>query len=200
MKSTKTLFVLAATIFIGMGMTTSCKNKTAADMQGEEITAAAKADKCPCLVAIENYLVDSIGKSYSPGEVCIPAYSVIAIDTNLPTVKIWGDWWVFNYNIAGDTLKCVSGGSHPGMFQLEKTGDNFNIVDFDQVEDGSNWLPSAQRIFDEYYDAFHAVNSNQELRDSVRLAMTAQYVKENGLPVTMLQDHGWPAVALPAAE
>jgi len=169
-------------------------------MQGEEITAAAKADKCPCLVAIENYLVDSIGKSYSPGEVCIPAYSVIAIDTNLPTVKIWGDWWVFNYNIAGDTLKCVSGGSHPGMFQLEKTGDNFNIVDFDQVEDGSNWLPSAQRIFDEYYDAFHAVNSNQELRDSVRLAMTAQYVKENGLPVTMLQDHGWPAVALPAAE
>ncbi|MBP5541007.1 MAG: hypothetical protein J6X88_05075 [Bacteroidales bacterium] len=200
MKITKTLFVLAAIILFGMGMTTSCKNKTAADMQGEEINAAAKADKGPCLVAIENFLVDSIGKSYSPGEVCIPAYSIIAIDTNLPTVKIWGDWWVFNYNIVGDTLKCVSGGSHPGMFQLEKTSDNFDIVAFDQVEDGSNWLQCAQRIFGEYYDAFHAVNSNQELRDSVRLAMTAQYVKEYSLPVTMLQDHGWPAVALPTAE
>lgn len=200
MKSPKSLFVLAAIILFGMGMTTSCKNKPVADMQGEETTAAAKADKCPCLVAIENFLVDSIGKSYSPGEVCIPAYSIIAIDTNLPTVKIWGDWWVFNYNITGDTLKCVSGGSHPGLFQLEKNGDYFNLVAFDQVEDGSNWLPSAQRIFGEHYDAFHAVNSNQELRDSTRLAMTAQYVKEYGLPVTMLQDHGWPAVALPTCK
>ena len=37
-------------------------------------------------------------------------------------VRVWGDFWVFNYNISGDTLKTVSGGDHPGLFHLVKTG------------------------------------------------------------------------------
>ena len=31
----------------------------------------------------------------------------------------------------------------------------------------------------------------------MRLRLTADYVKEHGLSATMLQDYGWPAVALP---
>ena len=196
---TLTIVILLCTGIIG------CKQKVAETL---EDAVTIEVPQNPYLVAIENYLVNEIGKNYAPGELCIPAYSVINIEepgepsdsTEVITatdIKVWGDWWVFNYNIVDDTLKCVSGGSHPGMFQLEKEGDAYNVIAFDQVEDGSRNLPSAKRIFGDLYDNFHAINSNQEARDSVRLEMTAQYVQQHDIPVTMLQDFGWPSVKLP---
>ena len=204
MKNTKIITTLAVVILLCTGMT-GCKQKVAETL---EDAVTIEVPQNPYLVAIENYLVNEIGSSYAPGELCIPAYSVINIEepgepsdsTEVITatgIKVWGDWWVFNYNIVDDTLKCVSGGSHPGMFQLEKEGDAYKVTAFDQVEDGSRNLPSAKRIFGDLYDDFHAINSNKEVRDSVRLAMVAQYVQEHNIPVTMLQDFGWPAVALP---
>ena len=204
MKNTKIFITLAVVILLSVGMT-SCKQKVTETLEN---AVTIEVPQNPYLVAIENYLVNEFGKNYAPSEVCIPNYSVINIEepgepsdsTEVITatdIKVWGDWWVFNYNIVGDTLKCVSGGSHPGMFLLEKDGDAYKIVAFDQVEDGSRNLPSAKRIFGDLYEDFHAINSNQEVRDSVRLAMVAQYVQEHDLSVTMLQDFGWPAVALP---
>lgn len=204
MKNTKIYIILAAVILLSADMT-SCKQKAAETLEN---AVTIEVPQNPCLVAIENYLVDIIGKNYTPGEVCIPAYSVINIEEpGEPTepeevitttdTKVWGDWWVFNYNIVGDTLVCVSGGSHPGMFQLEKDGEAYKVIAFDQVEDGSRNIPSAKRIFGDSYEDFHAINSNQEARDSVRLAMVAQFVQDHKLPVTMLQDFGWPAVPLP---
>ena len=201
MKNTRFLFTLAVLILLGVCMTTSCKNK-ASDNQQAEATADTlpmiEQDHDEYLAAIETYL-RTIGSQYTPGEVCIPSYTVVAInDSDTDYTRVWGDWWVFNYNIVGDTLKCVSGGSHPGLMYLKQNDTHEWIVtSFDQVEDGSRYLPSAKRIFGEYYEAFHKVNSSQEHRDSMRLKQVAYYVKEHNLPVTMLQDSGWPAVPLP---
>jgi len=35
----------------------------------------------------------------------------------------------------GDTLKCVSGDSHPGLLHNRQTGKGFEVTAFDQVED-----------------------------------------------------------------
>ena len=204
MKNIRILYAFAVVIILSVGMT-SCKQKVTETLEN---AVTIEVPQNPYLVAIENYLVNEFGKNYASGEVCIPNYSVINIEepgepsdsTEVITatdIKVWGDWWVFNYNIVGDTLKCVSGGSHPGMFLLEKDGDAYKIAAFDQVEDGARNLPSAKRIFGDLYEDFHAINSNQEVRDSVRLAMVAQYVQEHDLSVTMPQDYGWPAVPLP---
>ena len=201
MKNTRYLFTLAVLILLGVCMTTSCKNK-ASDNQQAEATADTlpmiEQDHDEYLAAIEAYL-RTIGSQYTPGEVCIPSYTVVAInDNDTDYTRVWGDWWVFNYNIVGDTLKCVSGGSHPGLMYLKQNDTHKWIVtSFDQLEDGSRYLPSAKRIFGEYYEAFHKVNSSQEHRDSMRLKQVAYYVQEHNLPVTMLQDFGWPAVPLP---
>ena len=201
MKNTRILFALAVVTLLGVGMTTSCKNKAAEAPQAEATTDTIlmmEQDHDEFLAAIEAYL-KTIGSQYAPGEVCIPSYTVVAInDSDTNNVRAWGDWWVFNYNIVGDTLKCVSGGSHPGLMYLKQNNTHeWYVSSFDQVEDGSRNQPSAKRIFSDLYDDFHAINSNQELRDSVRLTMVAQYVQEHDLPVTMLQDYGWPAVPLP---
>ena len=201
MKNTRYLFTLAVLILLGVCMTTSCKNKASDNQQAEATTDTLpmmEQDHDEYLAAIETYL-RTIGSQYTPGEVCIPSYTVVAInDSDTDYTRVWGDWWVFNYNIVGDTLKCVSGGSHPGLMYLKQNDTHKWIVtSFDQVEDGSRYLPSAKRIFGEYYEAFHKVNSSQEHRDSMRLKQVAYYVKEHKLPVTMLQDSGWPAVPLP---
>ena len=83
------------------------------------------------------------------------------------------------------------------MYLKQNDTHEWIVTSFDQVEDGSRYLPSAKRIFGEYYEAFHKVNSSQEHRDSMRLKQVAYYVQEHKLPVTMLQDSGWPAVPLP---
>ena len=203
MKKTKTLSMLAVIILLGASVI-SCKQKgmeNPEDSQAEATTDTnpmMEQDHDESLAAIEAYLM-TIGSQYAPGKVCIPSYTVVAInDSDTDCIRVWGDWWVFNYNIAGDTLKCVSGGNHPGLMHLKQNNTHEWVVSsFDQVEDGSRNLPSAKRIFGEYYDTFHKVNSDQHHRDSVRLLQVAYYVQQHNLPVTMLQDYGWPAVELP---
>ena len=65
------------------------------------------------------------------------------------------------------------------------------------MEDGAGNMESAKRIFGDKYDAFWEVNSNQEKREDIRLHFVSDYVKKHNLSAKMMQDYGWPAVALP---
>ena len=144
--------------------------------------------------AIDRYLVDEIGKQYAKGEHCVPFHHIVAVDErNADDILIWGDFWVFNYNQVGDTLKCVAGGSHPGLMHVAQTENGFEVKAFEQVEDGSNFIPSAKKIFGDKYDAFQAINSDEKNREILRAEVLGNYVKNHGLSVTLYQDYGWPA-------
>ncbi|MBO4316239.1 MAG: hypothetical protein J5867_09815, partial [Prevotella sp.] len=147
--------------------------------------------------AIDRYLTDSIGSQYAKGEHCVPIHSIVRVDErNAEDILVWGDFWVFNYNQSGDTLKCVSGGSHPGLMHIRQTEKGFEVTGFDQVGDGSKYLPTAKKIFGEKYNAFQAINSDEAQREKLRADVLSAYVKKHNLPVTMYQDHGWPAKKL----
>ena len=191
--------MLAAILICGVSMV-SCGNKNAKEEAKEETTQVEQvvSDAELCKAAVNDYLVNVIGKNYAEAEYCIPSPFVISTNEgNKDDVLIWGDFWVFNYDISGDTLKTVSGGSHPGLMHLKKTDNGFEVTNFEVVEDGEGNLESAKRIFGDNYDAFWEVNSNQEKREDIRLHFIADYVKEHNLPVKMVQDYGWPAVELP---
>ena len=147
--------------------------------------------------AIDRYLVSEIGKHYAEAQHCVPFHSIVGVDeSNADDILVWGDFWVLNYNQVGDTLKCVSGGNHPGLIHVRQTENGFEVTAFDQVEDGSNNLPSAKKIFGEKYDAFHAINSDEQMREKLRAEVLAEYVKTHNLSVTMYQDYGWSAKKL----
>ena len=147
--------------------------------------------------AIDRYLTDSIGSKYAKGEHCVPIHSIVRVDErNSEDILVWGDFWVFNYNQSGDTLKCVSGGSHPGLMHIRQTEKGFEVTAFDQVEDGSSYLPTAKKIFGDKFDAFKAINSDEKNRERLRAEGLATYAKKNGLAVTLFQDYGWPAKKL----
>ena len=147
--------------------------------------------------AIDRYLADSIGSRYAKGEHCVPIHSIVRVDErNSEDILVWGDFWVFNYNQVGDTLKCVSGGSHPGLLHIRQTEKGFEVTAFDQVEDGSRYLPTAKKIFGDKFDAFKTINSDEKNRERLRAEGLATYAKKNGLAVTLYQDYGWPAKKL----
>ena len=202
MNKTLKRWMMAAILICGASLV-GCGNKKAKEQPKEtqEEIAQVKevvSDTELCNAAVEDYLVNVIGKNYAEGEYCIPCPIIISTDEgNKDDVLIWGDFWVFNFDIAGDTLKCVSGGDHPGLMHVKKTENGFEVTSFDAVADGADNMPSAKRIFGDKYDAFWEFNSNQEKREEGRLRTIAEYVKKHKLPVKLLQDYGWPAVELP---
>ena len=153
----------------------------------------------PYMGAISAFLIDTIAKNYIHGEVCIPSVTIVHADnSSTDDVKVWGDFWVFNYDLSGDTLKMVSGGSHPGMMHLRASGGGYKVSAFDCVSDGARYLMSAKKIFGKYYGAFNHVSSNIEEREKVRAATISRYVSDNALPVTYYADYGQEPVEISA--
>ena len=193
----KTLFALATLLIMA-----ACNNKPstapATDVNEARNEEVSKEQENTYLSAIDRYLVEEIGKHYAQGEHCVPIRNIVAVDdSNAEDILVWGDFWVFNYNQAGDTLKCVSGGNHPGLIHICQTENGFEVNTFDQVEDGSSNLSSAKRIFGDKFDAFQAINSNKEDREKLRAEGLAKYVKKQGLSATTYEDYGWPVKQLP---
>lgn len=198
MNKTMKMWMLAA-LMIGSASLVGCGNKAANQAENEaQAETPAQVEKANCFTTVDDYLVNVIGKDYSQGDVCIPyAYVISSDESNPDDVLVWGDFWVFNYNLAGDTLKTVSGGSHPGLMHMKKTENGFEVTGFDVVEDGDGNMESAKRIFGDKYDSFLEINGNQEKREDMRLKFTADYVKKHGMSAKVLQDFGWPAANLP---
>ena len=195
MKNEKVLFAFAVLIALA-----ACTNKqgTAPASEGnvENIEVADEVETT-YFPAIDRYLADSIGSNYAQGEYCIPIHTIVGVDErNAEDILVWGSFWVFNYNQVGDTLKCVSGGSHPGLMHIRQIEKGFEVTAFDRVEDGSNYLPTAKKIFGDKFDAFQAINSDEQKREKQRAEVLADYVKKHGLTATLYQDYGWPAKKL----
>lgn len=197
---------MMAAIFLCSGMT--CVNASQSNSKAEAPITREESDKAfmaqieknaEFYAALNGYLAEKIGSQYAPGELCIPCPTVVAsVPQDDGNLRVLGDFWVFNYNVVGDTLKTVSGGSHPGAMILKKTDKGYEVISFEQVEDGSNNLASAKRIFGDMYEAFHSINSDEETREQARSLFIAKYVKDNNLPVKFYQDFGWPAREIPA--
>ena len=145
--------------------------------------------------AISDYLVKEIGSLYSPGELCIPVLMMVSTEeVSEDQARVWGDFWVFNYNQAGDTLKTVSGGNHSGLMTVQKQGDKLTVTSFEQTEDGADNEASAKRIFGKHFDIYQNMHSNEDVREAVRKEQLKEYVRQHNLNVRYYQDFGWPAV------
>ena len=146
--------------------------------------------------AIDRYFTETIAPQYREGDVCIPFHTFISIDeSNKNEIQVSGDFWVFNYDIEGNTLMTVSGGSHPGKMHIRQSPDGRYVVTaFDAVEDGTRYLPTAKRIFGKKFDAFQAANSDDVRREQIRREAVELYVANHHLPVNFYKDFGWEAV------
>ena len=166
-KTTHLPFIATAFLLCGLCIA-GCK-KTEVDNAG---AAEAPAQPDTYMAAIDRYLIDSIASQYSQGDVCIPFTMLVDADASDSTdIKVWGTFWVDNYTIAGDTLKTVSGGSHPGLMHVAKTSDGYRVTSFDAVGDGASFDPTARQIFG---DKFEEVEDEKTARRMALLNAQAE--------------------------
>ena len=191
-----TLWAIAALVLF-MALP-GCKGKKAA----KEAAPVAEEAVETYMTAVENFLTDSIAPNYLQGAYIIPFCNYVSADESNPDqIEVLGEFWVLNYVQDADTLKTVSGGSHPGKMTICKDEEgHFKVTAFDPVLDGSEFAPSARRIFGDKFDEFAAAQSNQDAREMCRAKSVAAFVKKAGLPVKFFKDYGWPAVEIPAEE
>jgi len=178
----------------------SCGSHTSKKNTSEPAAETKAAQETEtCITAIDRYLSDVIGSQYAPGEVCIPSHRIIAVDESNPQdIQVWGDFWVDNFKVAGDTLMAVSGGSHPGKMLVKQDSEgHFAVTSFEAVGDGNTFLPTAKKIFGEHFEQFQKVYSDQDGREEARKSAIAVHVFKNSLPVKVYKDYGWPAVEIP---
>ena len=145
------------------------------------------------------YIVDECSKGYEiePGMVTIPNVNIIAEDdSDKNDIKVYGDFWVFNYTLNGETLEMQSGGQYPGCIHIKTTDTGYEVISMDVVADGSDSIPSAQKIFGDYYDKY--MNIDRDAEEVTRGQIIANYVAANNLKITAYQDYGWDPVTLPA--
>jgi len=142
--------------------------------------------------AVSDYLIREIGTNYLQGELCIPTLMMVAETDSC----IWGDFWVFWYNVSGDTLLTVSGGNHAGRMTLRYKDGKPQVTNFEQTEDGAGNEASAKRIFGDHYDIYWNMHSNERVREAVRQEQLGEYIRSQGLNIRYYQDYGWPAVEL----
>ena len=148
----------------------------------------------PVEAAVYQYMVEEVSKSYDKTDVSIPTVSIVHVDyTPEDEILVYGDFWIDNYNIKGDTLRDISGGNYPGVIHLSK---DYVVTAFDQVADGGDFDASAKELFGDYYDDFIAVYNDSDARAELRRATVTDYVNFNGLDVKKYKDKGWPAVEL----
>lgn len=142
--------------------------------------------------AISDYLVREIGVQYLQGEFCIPTLMMVAEEDTM----VYGDFWIFWYNLSGDTLKTVSGGNHAGCMTIAYHDTQPIVTAFEQTVDGAGNDASAKRIFGSHYDIYQNMHSNADVREAVRREQLGEYIRRHNIPARYYQDFGWPAVEL----
>lgn len=142
--------------------------------------------------------VEDLNEGYPEADVSIPCIRIVDMDeSDNSDIKVYGDFSIYNYNLAGDTLLCASGGSYPGVIHVKLTEDEYEVTKFDAVEDGSNFTSSAKKLFGDKYDAFMEVLSDDDGREEIRAQIISNYVFANNLDVKHYQDFGWDKKDLP---
>lgn len=190
-----TLFLFFTTLIFNSITFSSCCNEQT-DKPKEKIVNTP-TEKQTNMSIINNYLISEIGSQYTQGDVCIPCSFIIAeneYDTN--DILVWGIFWVYHYNIVGDTLKTISGGTHSGIIHICKNYEINKVTQFEQVLDGSAHTESAKRIFGDKYAIYQKIYSDDKEHKKIRERSLADFVRKNNLNVSKYQDFGWDALPI----
>ncbi len=152
----------------------------------------------PIMAAVTQYMIVQYKGNYAPCDVSIPCPVIVDKDeTDSNDVKVWGNFWLYNYMMNGDTLVSESGGSYPGLMHLKSTDAGYEVTSFEVVADGSDYDESAKQIFGDRYDKFISSNADDAANQKLRAEIISDYVKSHELAITKYQDTGWDPVELP---
>ena len=111
-----------ATMESGEATADAAEEKASADAalpayeyQGEDSETAEDGIMKACIAE----LMKLDEENFDPAEIAIPAPVVYQVDSSDESdIKVWGEFYIFNYDLKGDTLETQSGGNFRGCMHL----------------------------------------------------------------------------------
>ncbi|QFJ55953.1 hypothetical protein [Pseudobutyrivibrio xylanivorans] len=178
---------------------TEAETETEAESQSANLPAYEYPGPEYFYTVVYQYLIDEFGANYEQADVCIPCPIIIAEDyDDKEDIKLWGNFWIYNYELNGDTLEAVSGGSYPGCLHIKMDNEaNYVVSEFEAVGDGADYEPTAKKIFGKYYEDLVKSGENTEENEALRAQIISNYVFANNLSIKAYKDYGWDPVSLP---
>ena len=193
MKSIKLISKIILAAALAVAAAACGQRKASQEASPEPAPQPSTADLC--LAAVDKYLAQEIGSFYPEAQYCITYSNYADVnDSNPEDIQILGDFWVEKYNLQEDTLMFVAGGNHPGKMHLAKDSQgNYQVTSFDAVGDGSNFIPSVNKIFGIKSKDFMDVHGDSPQKKEIRRKAILKYALSNGISARYYKDYGWAA-------
>ena len=124
------------------------------------------------LAVICEYLLEKKAPLYKDADVFIPAPVIFGIREKGGETLVFGNFWIFGYDLSGATLICESGGAMPACFHLAKDGDSYKVTKVEQAEDGAGFTDSIEKMTKGYKKIRKKMLvSNEKMSDPVQRAL-----------------------------
>lgn len=148
--------------------------------------------------AVYDYLSFDKETQADPAHALIPYAKIVAVDQEDPEdVRIYGDYWLMEYEKQGDVLVAVSGGHCPGIIHAERFGDVDNAVYSATGMDEALTDDEAVTLFGDHYEEYERIASDDKAREEGMAQVIADYVSANDLDITAFSLGGDETVPLP---
>lgn len=127
----------------------------------------------------------------------IPTPRIVKIDDlDKKDIKVYGDFWIYGYQMFGTIFNTKNGGSNPGCYHLKDEDGKITVLSKEFAEDGSNNWSSLVKICGGDEDlANRVINKLSPTEDEqLRLEYASMYAKANNLKFSGIKDYGWPVI------
>ena len=127
----------------------------------------------------------------------IPTPRIVKIDaSDKKDIKIYGDFWIYGYQMFGTIFNTKNGGSNPGCYHLKDEDGKITVLNKEFAEDGSNNWSSLVKICGGDEDLAKQVSNRPNIieEENLRAEYAKMYAKANNLKLSGIKDYGWPVI------
>lgn len=130
------------------------------------------------------------------GAALIPTPYVVKVDdSDKNDIKVYGDFYIYGYDMNGTIFNCKNAGSYPGCYHLQEKDGKVSFVSKEIAEDGSNNYSSLLKICGNDEDLVKTIYSVVENdKEKTRIEYVKMYANANNLRVYGIKDFGWPII------
>ena len=133
------------------------------------------------------------------GAVEIPTPRIVKTDdSDKNDIKVYGDFWIYGYEMYGTIFNTKNGSSNPGCYHLKDEDGKITVISKEFAEDGSNNWSSLVKICGGDEELAKKVSNHPAAEDEekLRLDYAKMYAKANNLRLSGIKDYGWPVILL----
>lgn len=139
--------------------------------------------------AIYEYMKEEYSQYDEDNQISIPGYVIYKTVETDEEILVFGNFWVYGYQLTGSILEAQSGSEMPACFSLKKNGNNYEVVSIERAEDGTYMedIQDFTKDYPEVYDQIMAMDNDERI-EAMRCYIQ-MYVTDNNLNIEYFSEY-----------